>query len=752
MAPRQSAAMGQPTPRIDGRLKVTGAARYPSDVALKACAQACLVTSSIAKGRIKALDLEPARAVPGLLAILTWENTKGRIQRVETFSEGGWTATSIQPLDSPRIWHEGQIVALVVAETPEAAREAADAVEIAYDEERPSATFDSPGATLEEAGGEERAGDADKAFAAAAVTVEARYETPTQHHNPLELFTTTCAWSDGELTIHEPSQFVQGLKQGVARQLGLDPDKVRALSPFVGGAFGSKASVTPRTALVALAAKQLGRPVKLVPTRKEGYALATHRAETRHHLKLGASRDGRLQALIHEGCEVTSRPDSYAVAGTDTTARLYACPNIATKVRALHADRDTPGFMRSPAEVPYVFALESAMDELAVALNLDPVELRRINDTRREPIEGLPYSSRSLMQCYDAAGEAFGWSRRDPRPGSQRDGEWLIGWGCATACYPTVLCPASARVVLTSDGRALVQTGAHDIGTGSYTAIALAAAEALSLPVDAIDVELGDSSLPTAPVAGGSNTTASVCNAVWQACADLRRKLTQAAVRSNTGPFAGGNPADLALDDGALRGRNGARESLRNAVRRTGGPLEGYAETVPEGLAPDALRKLQRGRVAMVGGPAAPQRIQYAFGAEFVEVRINSRTREIRTPRVVGAFAAGRIVNPATARSQLMGGLIWGLGSALHEATEIDRRAARYTNRDLSEYLIPVNADIEDLQVILLSEEDRQVNPLGIKGLGELGNVGTAAAVANAIYHATGKRVRELPIRPEKLL
>lgn len=744
-------ALGRATPRIDGRQKVTGEALYPADVVFPDCAYACLVTSAIARGRIEEIALDGAEAVPGFLRALTWKNTKGQVRPLASAAEGGLAATSIRPLDSPQIWHAGQIVALVVAESEEAAREAAGKLRIAYAEEPPSAGFDSPGTTKEPAGGEEEVGEAEAAFAAAPVKIDARYETPTQHHNPLELFTTTCAWNDGALIIHEPSQFVQGLKQGVARQLDLPPDRVRVLSPFVGGAFGSKASITPRTALVALAARQLGRPVKLVPTRMQGFTLATHRAETRHRLRLAADREGRLQALIHEGQEVSSRPDAYSVAGTDTTARLYACPNVATRVEVLHADRDTPGFMRSPAEVPYVFALESAMDELAEALNLDPVELRRRNDTDREPIGGKPYSSRALMRCFDAAAEAFGWSARDPRPGAMREGDWLIGWGCAAACYPTVLCPAAARVTLRADGGACVETSAEDIGTGAYTALALAAAEALDLPVEMIEVKLGDSSLPAAPVAGGSNLTASVCNAVWQAAGRLRARLLQAAVRSNAGPFAGSDPTTIRLTEGWLRG-DGGEQSLKDLAARSGGPLEGYAETLPEGLPPEAMEKLRRGELSMIGGPSAPKRIQYAFGAEFVEVRVHARTREIRTPRVVGAFAAGRIVNPLTAKSQLMGGLIWGIGSALHEATEIDRRSARYTNQDLSEYLIPVNADIEALEVILLPEEDRQVNPLGIKGLGELGNVGTAAAVANAVHHATGRRVRDLPIRMEKLL
>jgi xanthine dehydrogenase YagR molybdenum-binding subunit len=528
------------------------------------------------------------------------------------------------------------------------------------------------------------------------------------------------------------------------RTVGRPKDVV---STFVGGAFGSRGSLTQRSALIAVAARRLNRPVKLVATRDQGFTIASYRAETRHHFRLGADQNGKLVALIHEAEEVTSRPDNYKVAGTDASTRLYACPNIASKVSIVHADRNTPGFMRSPPEVPYLFPLESAMDELAVALDLDPVELRRRNDTDHEPIKNLPYTSRSLMQCFDAAAKAFGWDKRDPKPGSMRDGDWVIGWGCAATMYPTQVGPATARVMVTPQGTAKVQTAAHDIGNGAYTVIALTASDKLGIALGKVAVELGDSDLPPAPVAGGSNTTASVCNVVAKACEQIRSRIAQAAVAAKDSKLAGRDAAKLTLADGQLRSPDGAEEPLETAISRvSNGAIEAYAENVPHGVPPEALKKLYQGHATLAGGARLKDRIQ------FVEVRIHALTREIRCPRAVGAFAAGQIVDQLTAKSQLMGGLIWGISSALHEATEIDRMRARYTNTDLAEYLIPVNADIETAEVILVPEEDRQVNDLGIKGLGELGNVGTNAAVANAVYHATGVRVRELPIRVEKLL
>ncbi|MBF9232674.1 xanthine dehydrogenase family protein molybdopterin-binding subunit [Microvirga alba] len=753
--------IGRPTPRIDGRLKVTGAARYPSDVILEDTAYAFLVMSTIARGRIKEFDLTEAQAVDGVLDILTYENTKGKVRKSRYFMRGGYAASSVVPLESPKIWHDGQIVAMVVAETYEAAREAAYKVRVessareaapGFDERRPQ-----PRQTPHIfAGSEPQVGDAETAFQDSDVQIDAYYTTPTQHHNAIELYTTTCVWSGDQLTVHEPSQYVHGLKNGLAKQLGIKPEKVRAVSPFIGGAFGAKAALTSRTALVAIAAKRLNRPVKLVATRQQGFTVSTYRAETQHHIKLGADRSGRLMSLSHEGWEVSSRSDDYKVAGTETTALLYACPNVFTRVNIVHADRSTPGFMRSPAEVPYVFALESAMDELAAALSMDPVELRRINDTRVSPIDQKPFSSRSLRTCYDRAAEAFGWSKRNPVPGSMQDGEWLVGWGCATACYPTNVAPAEARVTLAPNGTARVQTAGHDLGTGAYTAIALTAAEFLGVSLESINVELGDSTLPPAPVAGGSNATASICNAVAQACEDIRDRLARAAVQSG-GALRGADATSIRLSRGALVSADGRSEELKESLSRLGfGPIEGFSKYVPE-VASLPIRimghtLLSRGLPVMTIGTSAGDHVQYAFGAEFVEVRVHERTREIRVPRLVGAFAAGRIVSPTTARSQLLGALIWGVASALHEETEIDERVTRYVNKDLADYMIPVNADIRDVEVILVPEEDHKVNALGIKGLGELGNVGTNAAIANAVYHATGRRIRDLPIRIEDLL
>ncbi len=751
-------AIGRPLTRIDGRAKVTGSTLYPSDETVENPAFAYLVTSTIALGRIVRLHLDDARAVPGVLDILNYENMAGQAKPPPPVGGRGASTTT---MESDRIWHHGQIIAVVIAETYQAAREAAQRVTVDYEELAPSATFDSLGAAAQSSAeatakdsrpaSDPAVGDASAAFAAAPVKVDAHYSTPTQHHNPIELPSTTCEWRDGKLTIHEASLFVHGLRAEVATQLGIDPEDVRVLSRFVGGAFGGLIT-TGRTAWIAIAARRLKRPVKLQATRKQGFTIATYRAETRHHVRLAATRDGKLQAVLHEGWEATSRPSTYSVSGTDTVGRLYASPNVWTKVNIVQLDRNTPGYMRAPPETPYLFALESAMDELAYALDIDPVELRRLNDTQRDSIRDLPYTSRHLNECFEQGAHAFGWNRRTPRPASMRECEWLIGYGCATTSLHASIQASSVRMTLTPQGRAKVETAAHDFGNGTYTVIAQVASDRLGIPVGNIDVQIGDSDLPASGQASGSKHCASVCNAVAKGCEQIRDRVAKVAVAAADSPFSGRDPATLTFSDGNLRGKDGKTEPLARAVARTGGRLEVYAENIPAGSSLGSLAGLWEGRSASVGGTRIPNEIRASFGAHFVEVRVHERTREVHVSRALGAYAAGTIINPVTAKSQLMGGMIMGISAALHEATEIDLKRASYVNDDLGEYLVPVNADIGSVEVIMISERDAEINELGIKGVGELGIIGMNAAVANAVFHATGTRIRDLPIRIDKLL
>ena len=734
--PAPLANMGQPIQRYEAVAKVTGKPLYAADLPTpQPPLFAYYLTSGIAKGRIVTIDTAGAEAMPGVVKVYTHHNAPPRVDP-GYFTKGGYVSDTNMPLTGPDVNNDGQIVAMVVAETYEVARDAAHRIAVRYAAQAPAAGLDSPLATTTHpasmAEKEKKTGDFTAAYAAAPVKIDNEYRTPTQHHNPMELFSTTAMWDGDRLLIHEPSQFVYQLANGAAKSMGVDAKQVRVVDPFIGGAFGSKGTMTQRTPLVAGAARELGRPIRNVVTRDQGFTLATYRAETKHRVRLAADRSGKLLAYGHEGWEVTSRPDDYSVAGVEATVQMYGKPAIETRVNLVHADRNTPGFMRSPPETPYMYALESAMDELALALAMDPVELRRINDIRESPIDGAPYTSRSLMECYDQAAASFGWKARNPQPMSMAAGEWLIGYGCATACYPTNMMAASARVTLTPDGRAHVEIAAHDVGTGAYTAMQQIAARELGIDPRAVSVAMGDTALPAGPVAGGSMTTASAGSAVKMAADKVAAR------------FGGTMPS---------------RDALADAFRRLGvARVAEYAEWWPQGQGPDAVRALYKGQ--MGGGKQdkgddskkPPKPLMYAFGAEFVEVRVHRLTREVRVPRMTGAFAGGHIVNPRTARSQYLGGMIWGMSSALLEATEIDQLRARYVNDNIAEYLVPTNADVPQVDIILVAEEDKQVNPLGVKGIGELGNVGTAAAVANAVYHATGKRIRDLPITMDKLL
>lgn len=752
-------AIGRPLTRIEGVAKVTGAARYASDEVVANPAFAYLVTSAIARGRIVRFDFGSARAVPGVLDILSHENVGGQAKPPPAIGGRGQSTTT---LESDKIWHIGQIIAVVVAETFEAAREAAHRVKVDYETQPPSATFGSPGAveqslvnaTAKDARrhSDVQVGDASAAFVGAPVKVDANYSTPTQHHNALELFTTTCEWRGDKLTIYESSQFVHGLRANVAAQLGMNPDDVRILSRLIGGGFGGRGETSARTAWIAIAAQRLKRPVKLDATRKQGFTIATYRAETRHHVQLAATREGRLQALLHESWEATSRPSTYTVSGTETVGRLYTAPNVWTKINVVQLDRNTPGYMRAPPETPYLFALESAMDELAYALDMDPVELRRLNDAQRDSVRGLPYTSRHMNECFEQGARAFGWERRARRPASMREGEWLIGYGCAASTLHASIEASSVRMTLTPQGRVKVETAAHDFGNGTYTVIAQVASDRLGIPVGNIEVQIGDSDLPASGYAAGSKHCSSVCNAVAKGCEQLRSRVAKVAVESADSVFAGNDPATLSFRNGALQGVGGKTEPLEKAVIRAGGRLEVYAENIPTGAPPSGVAGLWQGRSASVAGTRLPNEIRASFGAQFVEVRIHERTREIRVPRALGVYAAGTIINPVTAKSQLMGGMIWGISAALHEETEIDVKRASYTNDDFGEYLVPVNADIGSVDVIMVSERDAAINELGIKGVGELGIIGMNAAVANAVFHATGMRIRDLPIRIDKLI
>ena len=745
--------LGRAHPRVEGPAKVTGTARYASDTRLPNLAHAALVTSTIPRGRITGFDLAAARAVPGTLGIFTHRDFAGSIRPVDHLMAGGYANSGHRPLGSDAVAYAGQIVALVVAESVEAARAAAARVVVRYEPAPFADGLDSEGAEtvrladLKPKHHDPACGDADAGLARADAVVAARYETPIQHHNPIELYTTTCAWDGPRLTVYEPSRYLGAVRHGLAAQLGLDPADIRVVAGLIGGHFGSKLALAQYTAPVALAARALGRPVALVPSRRDTFTIANYRPETRHDIRLGATADGRFTALVHEATVIASRFDPFAMEGTDVTASLYACPNVRTDERAVRVDRNTPGPMRAPPEVPYLFALESAVDEMAHALRLDPIALRRRNDTATDPISGKPFSSRPLMACFDAGAEAFGWAERDPEPGRMREGPWCIGLGCAASVRPVKIAPATMRVALSAGGRATVATAHHEIGNGITTLLALGAAEWLGIEPEAVTVRLGDTDLPAAGLSGGSATTTSLLHTLAQGCEALRARLVAAAVAADA-PLAGADPAGCRLADHALAVADGRRAPLDGLLARTGEIAETVAFT-PEGSGPEALAAMEAGRMAL-GTGAGEKAVSWAFGAQFARVRVHAETGEVRVDRLLGAFAAGRILNPLTARSQLTGGMLWGLGSALLEETILDR--GHYRNADLAEYLVATAADTPEIEALFVPDPDAAVNPLGLKGLGELGIIGVNAAIANAVFNATGRRIRVLPIRVEDLL
>ncbi len=712
-----SSILEQPVSRVDGQLKVTGGARYAAEFdAGRQLAYGVVVQSTIARGRITVIDPTAAEAAPGVLAVLTHSNAPKLAYRPHKAGVDPTEGERLHVLQDDRVHHQGQPVALVVAETLEQATHSASLLRPAYHEEPAVTAFDhaamwavTPGSGDEDDGkpGETHRGDVDGALAAAAVRVEAEYVIPRENHNPIELHATHAAWEDGTLTLWDKTQWVGNVRDEMAAVFGIAAARIRVISPFVGGAFGSALRPWPHVTLAAMAARHVGRPVKVVLTRRQMYGGTGYRPHTVQRVAIGADRAAALVAIRHEAVAETSTYEQYTENLFGPTRMVYACPNVATRYRLVPMNIHTPTWMRAPGEVSGVFALECAMDELAVGLGMDPVELRLRNDAERDEHDGLPFSSRALRESFRVAAERFGWPPRDPRPASMRDAHGrLVGYGCAAATYPVNVEAASARVCLCPDGSAVVSSATSDMGPGTYTSMTQVAAETLGLPLDRVRFELGDTRLPPAPVHGGSMTMASVGSAVQAACAKARRRVL-ARVRKR-------NP------------------DLGEVLRRRKTPLEVTAKSEP--------------------GTASDRYSMHAFGAVFAEVSVDPDLGTVRVPRIVGAYGAGRIINPKTARSQAIGGMVMGIGMALMEHTEVDPRTGRVVNGNIAEYLVPVNADIGELDVTFVEEQDPHVNPLGVKGVGEIAVVGVAPAIANAVYHATGRRVRELPITPEKLL
>jgi xanthine dehydrogenase YagR molybdenum-binding subunit len=729
--------VGSVVDRADARQKVMGRARYAAEFDVANMAHAVLVQSTIAAGTLTGVDTAAANAMPGVLAIIIPDNA----QRLN-LDISSQQAVKHPLLQSNRIFYNGQHVAVVVAETLQQAQAAAARIKAHYQAGEAITKMDSVLSQAYEPknfrNGAEPAdtktGDPAGAMADGVAHVDATYTTPVEHHNPMEPHATIAQWDGDKLTVRTSTQGISGARQTLAGLFGLPPENVTVICPFVGGGFGSKGSTWPPAALTAMAARMVNRPVKLEVTREQMFTSNGFRPRTVQKLKLAAGRDGSLIAMTHDGLTQMSMPElgEFAEPVAMASRMLYACPNIGTSHRLVAVNQGLPTYMRGPGEASGMFALESAMDELAVALNIDPIELRLKNYTDADATSGKPFASKGLRECYARGAEAFGWGRRTPLPGSMRDGRTLVGQGMATTTYPTNRMPASAQVRIMEDGTVVVRAGTQDIGTGTYTTMAQVAADELDVKLERVRVELGDSRLPPAPVSGGSMTTASILPAVRLAARQLREKLVWLAFARRPATWTGTALSDLRLQNGAVRGPDGAIE-VSDLLERTNVPF--FEETVD--VRPSADSK---------------EHSSHAFGAQFAEVRIDPDLRTIKVSRWVGAFDCGRVISPKTARSQLIGGIIFGIGMALLEETCVDGETGRIVNANIAEYMVPVNADIPAIETIFVEAPDMVTTPLGVKGIGELPTVGAAAAIANAVYHAIGTRVRDLPIRLDKLL
>ncbi|WP_407529353.1 xanthine dehydrogenase family protein molybdopterin-binding subunit [Methylobacterium oryzisoli] len=725
------------TPRVDALDKVRGRTRYGADDARPGLLHAMLLPATIARGRVARIDARAARAAPGVRLVLTHEDL-GDLKPAGFLGNGGFAFQNFQPMLSAKIAYRGQPVAMVVADTLEQAVEGARLVRPTFEAAAFNVVLGDAAATdiLAQANSplpkpafaDRTAGDADAAFAAAPVKVDAAYTSPPQHQNPMELISTVAEWQGDTLVIHEGTQNAESCRQGLARQLGLSPAQVQVRSPTVGGGFGQKNSLQMQTLLAAVAARRLGRPVKIVVPRTQLFHNASFRPASRHRVRLGADRAGKLLAAIHEIDHQTARHTLFPLVYADLSARLHGIENFRGRERLVQMDTQAPGFMRAPFEHAAAFAFESAVDEMAQSLGQDPVALRLANDTKVDPITKRPLSSRHLAECLRAGAERFGWSRRDPVPGSMRaaDGT-LIGWGVAAGAYKASSAPAVAKLRVTDDGGVVIAVGVHEMGQGIRTALANVLAAKLGISPERVTAEIGVTGATPQHVTAGSWGTATAVPAASEVADALLAELRK-------------------LDPG------GTARQPAEILKAAGRPfLEVEVRRKAPGQ-PDAIfDRLAGGQVASAG-PAYPEFVSLSYVAHFVEVRVESTTRRVRVPRVVSIVDCGRVVSPRTAESQVRGGVVWGIGAALREASEVDGRYGGFLNADLAEYVIPVNADIGAIEVDFIDEPDPLLNREGVKGLGEVAMVGLAPAIANAVHHATGRRVRDLPIRIEHLV
>lgn len=732
--------VGQPLDRTDGVAKITGKATYASEFKPAHPAYALLIQSVIPNGRIRHIETQVAQSMPGVITILTHTNAP-------KLPDGGRGAINppagrvLSLLQDDVVHYNGEPIAVVVAESLEYAQDAARVVQVSYDQSPAVLDFDlakgrahAPDSILGEKPDSHR-GSVEDGAASAAVRIEQIYTTPMEFHNPMEPHATVAQWHGDKLTLYDATQYVSGVKETVAKVLGIPQENIRVVCLYTGGGFGCKGSVWSHVVLAAVAARVIKRPVKLVLARPQMFGPVGGRPKTEQKIMLASDASGRLTAIRHDVLSTTSMIEDWTEPSAMLTRMLYSCPNVSTRHRLVRPNTGTPTFMRAPGEASGSFALEVAMDELAYRLGIDPVALRLQNYAERDEDKDKPFSSKSLRECYRVAADRFNWSRRTPAPRSMKKGHERVGLGMATASYPAHRGKAAALARLNADGTVLVRSGSQELGTGTYTVMTQVAADAVGFPLRLVHFELGDTDFPRAPVSGGSQTAASVSPAVEAAARGLRDRLIDLAIADPASPLYQTPRADVTVKEGWLMRRDDGsrRDSCAALVGRTGGqPVEVRAQAQP--------------------GSEKENYSSHSFGAVFVELHVDEDLGTVRMQNVVASYGVGRLLNAKTAHSQLAGGIVWGIGMALLESGQLDGRYGRIVNNNLAEYHVPANADVGNIEVIVVDEKDTIFNPLGVKGIGEIGITGVAGAIANAVYHATGRRVRDLPITLDRLI
>jgi xanthine dehydrogenase YagR molybdenum-binding subunit len=732
-----SSVIGQSLSRVDGKLKVTGAAPYGSEHAIANVAYGVPVTSTIGSGQIKRIDTSAAEKMPGVLGVVHHGNVEPMYRPAQGFEQMIRAGETRPPFEDNNVYYYGQYIALVIAETFEEAQAAASRVRVEYDSQKPMVQMQSSTPQKNPAMKYSR-GDAESAFAQAAVKVDQTYITPVETHNPMEMHATIAVWNEAKdkLTLYETTQGVVNHHNTLCQMLDMPLESVHVISPFVGAGYGSKLFPWPQSLLAAAGARHIGRPVKVTVPHTLMFSCTGHRPATQQRVRLGATSDGTLTSTVHEVLQETSMVDDYVDRIVEPTPFLYRCPNVSTVQHLVRLNYGTPTPMRGPGTTTGLFALESAMDELAVALNMDPLELRLKNYAEQDQQSNLPWSSKHLRECYEQGAQRFGWSKRNPKIGSMRNGDKILGWGMGTATWPGSRSHADVRVRLLIDGTARVSCACQDIGTGTYTIFAQIVSDQTGIPIDKIDVVLGDSDLPPGPTSGGSAATATVLPAIAKAAKQARDILLTVATKAEKLPFQNADVTTLKISDGRIYAQDKSPNS--------GVPFQEIL----------ALRRLSSvDATARTEPPEEAEKYSiHSFGAHFCEIEVDPGIARLRVTRWVTVMDGGRIINAKTGRSQILGGVVMGIGMGLFEETVYDTRNAHPVNNSYADYLVPTNEDIPDIDVILLDYPDPVINEYGARGIGEIGLTGVASALTSATYHATGVRVRKLPIRIEDLL